>query len=179
MTSDRPQLTLLARPFPREFIEDKDGQSYVAHDVVTQRLLYVLGPFSWQLVEVYRGDVPAVPPDPKGRSKRAKDGVPELRNAIVGGVWRLTVTVDGERVAIEEVGEVEDPHNWSNDGIRLKQSSSDAIKRCAMRAGLGLHLWSQQRYELYGWLRRDQQDTKGSGDGAGQRDQMDREPAAS
>jgi hypothetical protein len=176
MTSDRPQLTLLARPFPREFIEDKGGQSYVAHELVTQRILYVLGPFSYQLVEILRGDVPAIPPDPKGRSQRAKDGSPELRNVIVGGVWRLTATVDGERVSLEEAGDVEDPHNWPHDGSRLKQAASDAIKRCAMRAGLGLHLWGPQHYELYNWLRRDQQ-APDADDATGQRDQM--EPTAS
>jgi hypothetical protein len=67
---------------------------------------------------------------------------------IVGGVWRLTVTIDGRTVAVEEAGDVEDPHNWRHDGARLKQAASDAIKRCAMRVGLGLHLWAGERYVL-------------------------------
>jgi hypothetical protein len=31
----------------------------------------------------------------------------------------------------------------------MKDAMSDAFKRCAMRCGLGLHLWSQGDYYLY------------------------------
>jgi hypothetical protein len=111
-------------------------------------LLGVVGPFSFELVQVIRGDVAGSPPDPKGRSRRAKEGTPALHDVIVGGVWRLTVQIDGRVVRIEEAGDVEDPHNWRSDGQRLKQAASDAIKRCAMRTGLGLHLWAGERYVL-------------------------------
>ena len=37
----------------------------------------------------------------------------------------------------------QNPTNWRTDGARLKDAVSDAIKRCAMAIGVGLHLWSQ------------------------------------
>jgi hypothetical protein len=96
MTTEPSDLARLARPFPRELVQrDPGGNNYVAHENVTQWLLGIVGPFSFELVEIIRGDVPGVPPDPKGRSRRAKDGTPELRNVIVGGVWRLTLRIDG------------------------------------------------------------------------------------
>jgi hypothetical protein len=141
-------LTQLARPFPPGFIERKDGTDYVAHHVVTQRLLSVVGPFDFELVEIIRGDVAEVAPIPNGKSRRARSGTPALHNIAVGGVWRLTCEVDGRRVRIEEVGDVGDVHNWPHDGARLKDAASDALKRCAMRLGLGLHLWAQEHYFL-------------------------------
>jgi hypothetical protein len=141
-------LVELARRFPDGFVERKDGNDYVAHHVVNQRLLSIVGPFDFELVEVVRGDVAAVPPDPKGRSRRAKAGTPALHDVVVGCVWRLTCSIDGRRVRIEEVGDVGDVHNWPHDGARLKDAVSDALKRCAMRLGLGLHLWAQEHYFL-------------------------------
>ena len=55
----------------------------------------------------------------------------------------MTVEIDGELVTVEEVGDVEQPFNWKSDGARLKDAVSDAVKRCAMAFGVGLHLWSQ------------------------------------
>jgi hypothetical protein len=154
MTTEASDLAKLVRPFPRELVErDPDGNRYVAHENVTQWLLGIVGPFNFELVEVIRGDVPGILPDPKGRSRQAKEGMPALHNVIVGGVWRLTLRIDGRTVQLEEAGDVEDPHNWPHDGLRLKQAASDAIKRCAMRAGLGLHLWAGERYVLDGRLR--------------------------
>jgi hypothetical protein len=146
-------LSQLARPFPEGFIERKDGIDYVAHHVVTQRLLSIVGPFDFELVEIIRGDVAATTPDPNGRNRRARTGTPALRNVVVGGVWRLTCEIDGHRVRIEEVGDVGDVHNWPHDGARLKDAASDALKRCAMRLGLGLHLWAQEHYFLDRQLR--------------------------
>jgi hypothetical protein len=146
-------LVELARPFPENYIERKDGIDYVAHHIVTQRLLSIVGPFNFELVEIIRGDVAAVPPDPNGRSRRAKAGTPGLQHVVVGGVWRLTCEVDGRRVQIEEVGDVGDVYNWPHDGARLKDAASDALKRCAMRLSLGLHLWAQEHYFLDRQLR--------------------------
>jgi len=146
-------LAELARPFPTDFVERKDGSDYVAHHVVNQRLLSIVGPFDFELVEVIRGDLAAVPPDPAARSRRAKSGTPALRNVVVGGIWRLTCVIDGRQVRVEEVGDVGDVHNWPHDGARLKDAASDALKRCAMRLGLGLHLWAQEHYFLDQQLR--------------------------
>lgn len=142
-------LARLAIPFPRELIQrDPGGNAYVAHENVTQWLLGIVGPFDFELVKEIRGDVPGIPPDPQGKSRRAKDGTGDLHNVVVGGVWRLHCEIDGRATVVEEVGDCEDPHNWRHDGARLKQTASDAIKRCAMRIGLGLHLWAGERYVL-------------------------------
>jgi hypothetical protein len=54
--------------------------------------------------------------------------------------------VDGDFVTITEVGDVEHPSG--NNASNLKNAASDALKRCAMRLGVGLHLWSQDNYYL-------------------------------
>jgi hypothetical protein len=146
MASD--DLRELARRFPDGFVERKDGNDYVAHHIVNQRLLSVTGPFDFELVEVIRGDIPPRAPDSTAKSRRGRAGTPALSGIVTGGVWRLSVTIDGRKVRIEEVGDVGDVHNWPHDGARLKDAASDALKRCAMRLGLGLHLWAQEHYFL-------------------------------
>lgn len=122
------QLYQLSRPFPPELISKKPGAKfaadYVNHAIVTARLLEICGPFNWS--------VPRVITNPDG---------------IVSGCFgRLEVTVDGERVVIEEVGDVERPSG--NAASDLKAASSDAFKRATMRLGLGLHLWAGEGYFL-------------------------------
>jgi hypothetical protein len=115
------QLSELARPFPARLVKEKPGKfaaSYVSHDTVNQRLLEVLGPFTWDIVQVVTNP----------------DGV------VSGCLGRLTVEVDGRTVSVTEAGDVERPDG--NNGSNLKSASSDAFKRAAMRLGLGLHLWS-------------------------------------
>jgi hypothetical protein len=118
----------LARPFPEAFIVKKPGgkfqADYVAHGVITSRLLEVLGPFDWSIAKVITN----------------ADGI------AVGCIGRLEVTVDGRPVVIEEVGDCEQisPNSASN----LKMASSDSLKRAAMRLGLGLHLWVGEAYYL-------------------------------
>jgi hypothetical protein len=97
----------------------------VEHSVVSQRLLEVFGPHDFAV----------------DRIVTSPDGV------VVGCTATLTVEVDGKRVSITEVGDVERPDAQAN-GTNLKNASSDAIKRCAMRLGVGLHLWSQENYYL-------------------------------
>lgn len=159
--ADRKQLVQLTRPFVDRFVHSNpSGQgrgSYVGHDVVTQRLLQIIGPFDFQLVEILRGDL-------KGNK--------ELANVVVGAVCRLTVEVDGRTVTVEEVGDCENPTNWPHDGARMKDAMSDAIKRCAMRLGLGLHLWAQDEYYVHDALRRDFPDSAVAAD-ADPREQLE------
>ena len=49
--------------------------------------------------------------------------------------------IDLEPVVIQEIGESE--RDTGNNALNLKNSVSDGIKRCAMRVGLGLELWSE------------------------------------
>jgi hypothetical protein len=122
------ELYQLARPFPEAFIVKKPGgkfqADYVAHGVITSRLLEVLGPFDWSIAKV----------------------ITNAEGIAVGCIGRLEVQVDGRPVVVEEVGDCEQisPNSASN----LKMASSDALKRAAMRLGLGLHLWVGEHYYL-------------------------------
>ena len=58
----------------------------------------------------------------------------------------MQFVIDGQPVVIDEIGECERP--GPNDGLNAKNATSDAIKRCAMRVGLGLELWCQETYVL-------------------------------
>lgn len=129
MTTD---LQALARPFPERLIKKNPtgfGQ-YVKHSVVVEKLLATVGPFDYRIVELIRGDT--------------KDHT----NVVVGCIAELTVTIDGRPTTVQEVGDCERPENWPNDGARAKDCSSDAIKRCAMRVGVGIHLWSGDDFAL-------------------------------
>jgi hypothetical protein len=140
------QLLDLSRPFPQRVIKKNPsgGGSYVGHHLYAQRLLMHLGAYSFERVEVMRGDVAAVAPNPDGKSNRAREGVPALSDVVVGVICRLTVVVDGAEMVIEDVGDCEDPHNWPHDGARLKDAMSDALKRCCARIGLGTHLYAKE-----------------------------------
>jgi hypothetical protein len=158
------QITRLARPFPSHVVRTNPsgGGSYVAHPVVEQRLIHDLGyPPDTTVAHILRGFVYGKAPNPEGRSKRAKDGTPDLPDVIVGVVLRMTVNIDGERVVVEEAGDCEDPHNWDTDGARLKDAMSDAYKRCAMRLGVGLHLWADKDFHLYEALKKQEELTPG------------------
>jgi len=121
------QLHELARPFPATLVKQKPGKfaaAYVEHSVISQRLLEVVGPHTFTV------DKPVANPD----------------GVVVGCLATLTCTVDGTQVSVTEVGDVE--HPGQNNASNLKNAASDALKRCAMRLGVGLHLWSQDNYYL-------------------------------
>jgi hypothetical protein len=125
-----PQVVEMSRPFPSKYISDDGrGNDYVRHDIVLQRLIQIFG--RPPKIEVLR----------------------ELYDAekLTGVVMRLTVPGFDP---VEEAGEADNPQSKTN-GARAKDACSDAIKRCAMRLGLGLHLWSQQNYFLHEVLTRD------------------------
>lgn len=132
-------LNELARVFPARLVKPaprgKFGD-YISHSTITERLLEVVGAFDFEVSEVIRGTAPAV-----------GDKYPARNDAIVAVLGRLTCTIDGKRVSIVEVG-TEDSPAMHHDGENLKNAASDAIKRCAMRIGVGLHLWSGDDYYL-------------------------------
>jgi len=140
-----PQLYELSRAIPARLIEKapqgKFG-NYVPHFVVVQILLATVGPYDWQLVEVLRGSVPGI---------TTKDGRewPPLQDAVVGAVYRLTCTIDGEQVTIEEIGVADGPAFENNDAGRLKKAASDAMKRCGMRLGIGIQLWCKRPDQFF------------------------------
>ena len=131
----RDQLARLVKPFPAAYVHENPGGqgrgSYVSHDVITQRLLHVLDGYSTEVVQVLRGT--------------SKKGTPDV---VVGVILRLTSTIDGHPYSVSEVGDCENPDTWPHDGARMKDAMSDAIKRCAMRLGVGIHLWAGQEFFL-------------------------------
>ena len=119
------QLSKLATPFSEKFIETKPGKfaaSYVPHGIVSQFLLGIVGPHDFAIDTLVR----------------------DADGTLTGCLCTLTVEIDGRVTSVQEVGECENPSNWKTDGARLKACASDGIKRCAMRVGLGLHLWHKK-----------------------------------
>ncbi len=128
------QLNDLAKPFTSLVKSGSDAGKfgdYVEHSAVNQRLLAHLGPFDQRVIEV------------------VYDIHPDLGQVCTGVILELGLRIDGEYRMIQEVGDVEHPfRKGRTNGDRLKMATSDAIKRCAMRVGLGLHLYAQNDYFL-------------------------------
>jgi hypothetical protein len=115
------QLYELSRPFPESLVKTKPGKftaAFVEHSVIVQRLLEVLGPYTFTV------DTPVANPD----------------GVIVGCLATLEVMVDGDFVTVTEVGDCE--HPGASNAQNLQMAASSAFKRCAMRLGCGLHLWA-------------------------------------
>lgn len=140
------QLRDLAEPFKGRWVkkapQGKYGD-YVSHSTVNERLLQVVGPFTFEVTELIRGWADEV----VLKKGKPDERVYPSREAVVGCIARLEVVVDGKWAVVSEVGDVEGAAAQS-DGANAKEASSDAFKRCAMRLGLGLHLWSQDDYFL-------------------------------
>ena len=128
------QLSDLAKPFTSLVKSGSDAGKfgdYVEHSAVNQRLLAHLVPFDQSIVEI------------------VYDVHPDLGQVCTGVILELTLYIDGEQIKVQEVGDVEHPfRKGRTNGDRLKMAVSDALKRCAMRVGLGLHLYAQDDYFL-------------------------------
>lgn len=120
-----PKLIELTRPFPTKYVKQVQGQDYVPHGIVEQRLVSIFEttPKVELLREIYDDVVDM-------------DSLKTSR-ILTGVVMRMTVP---EFEPVEEAGECDNPQAKTN-GARLKSAASDAYKRCALRLGCGLHLW--------------------------------------
>ena len=67
----------------------------------------------------------------------------KTKTVTTGVVLEMTFNIAGREVSVQEIGDVEQPFNWKTEGARMKDAVSDAVKRCAMAIGCGLHLWAQ------------------------------------
>ena len=155
---DWPLVTALAQPFRNsdaftlvhQAPSGKFGE-YVKHSDVNQRLLSEVGFFDFEIVEIVRGYAPAIGTGEKW---------PARENAVVGVTARLTITDRNQRMhSVTETGSEDNPA-MHHDGESLKNATSDAFKRCAMRLGLGLHLWSPDSYFLAAQLEKDHRKDK-------------------
>jgi hypothetical protein len=117
----------LVKRIPASYVKTKPGgfqADYVSHADIQQILLAKLGPCTQEVKEL----------------------IYNAEGQLQGCILRMTYEIDGETVVIEEAGDVERP--GANNGANAKNAVSDAVKRCAMRVGVGLHLWSQENYVL-------------------------------
>tara|TARA_B100001559_G_C16468732_1_gene607851 strand:- start:762 stop:1361 length:600 start_codon:yes stop_codon:yes gene_type:complete len=121
----------LSKPFPQKYIHKNPTGfgEYIQHSVIRQRLLSVLGPFEQKVIQVFKEEMT----DKQGKTKTVTTGI----------VLEMTFNIAGRNVSVQEIGDVEQPFNWKTEGARMKDAVSDAVKRCAMAIGCGLHLWAQ------------------------------------
>jgi len=113
----------LTKNFPKDVVKQapkgKFGK-YVPHHIYTQRLVDVVGGHYNFLI---------------------KEVIKDKDNAVVGAICRLEIEGLG---VVEEIGDV-DTHAISRNITEsevLKLAVSDGIKRCCMRFGIGLELWT-------------------------------------
>lgn len=119
---DKEKHKKLIKDFPKSVVkkapQGKFGD-YVPHHIYTQRLVDVVpGEYNFMFTEI-----------------RDKD------NSIVGA--KCTLQIDGLGM-VEEVGDVDTnalKRNITESEV-LKLAVSDGIKRCCMRFGIGLELWT-------------------------------------
>jgi hypothetical protein len=136
----------LAHPFPDSLIRQpapgKHGE-YIKHSDVTQRMLSIVGFHDFEIVELIRGYAAEV----VGRGKTPKTW-PARDGAVVGCIATMRITdSEGRTHTVTEIG-TEDQPAMQSDSENAKNAASDAYKRCAMRFGLGLHMWSPDSYFL-------------------------------
>ena len=121
----------LTKTFSKDEIKDapkgKFGK-YVPHHLITKRLNEVMHD-GWTF-EILR--------EIKDKSGRCS-----------GVVARMTIDGLGFRDEIGDTNAQQDGRNTDSELIKL--ATSDAIKRCAMRFGIGLHLWTGDIPEEEAW----------------------------
>ena len=122
---DKETIKKLTKNFPKDLVKQapkgKFGK-YVPHHIYTQRLVDVVGgKYNFYVKETVR----------------------DKNNAVVGAVCRLEIEGLG---VVEEIGDVDTTQINRKQGITeseiLKLAVSDGIKRCCMRFGIGLELWT-------------------------------------
>jgi hypothetical protein len=150
MGTKRSDQIKLSKPWAKAVIKKlnvgykKGGIDYVEHTQVTQRLIAIIpdlqmkaGSFIYDNYE-----------DDEGRTKKILTGIE----------YTIEGTIDGHYRSVTEVGMCDKAFEYapkpdgskpkvSNNGERAKECISDAVKRCAMRLGVGIEL-----YDSTAWL---------------------------
>ena len=116
----------------------KDGIDYVEHTQVTQKLIALIPDVQMELIDVFYDTHYNI------------DG--DKLTILSGCTYKISGTIDGQLRSVVEAGMCDKPfesenRRVSNNGERLKESISDAIKRCGMRLGIGIEL-----YDTNSWL---------------------------
>ena len=140
---ERLQQIILSKPWKKSLVKKLNkgfGEiDYVEHTQVTQKLIAVSPDWNFNI------------------EKYIEDTVEDMngiqRTFITGAQVSITMKVDNEYITRSEVGMCDkpffhnDPNKVHNNGQRAKECVSDAIKRCAMRFGVGIEL-----YDTDAWL---------------------------
>ena len=118
------QLLQLTKPPSKRFIETKPKAgrdlAFVSHANVSQLLLAAVGPYSW--------------------SKVPNSDLFDKEGSLEAAIWRLEMTVDGEEIAIESVGDY-DGMKGQTQGFRGQVIEANSFRRAAAKAGCCLELW--------------------------------------
>ena len=121
------QLLDLAQPFPASFISQVDKGSYKADYVpwttIAQMLLVKLGPYSWHVDATYS---------------------PGGNQITIAG--HLTVIIDDTEVT---VGAIQSDEAVGNKSVNPEAAESRCLARAAAKLGLGLHLWTGDKYPYF------------------------------
>ena len=113
----------------------KDGIDYVEHTQVTQKLIALIPDVQMELLDVFYD------------THYNMDG--DKLTILTGCSYKISGTIDGQFRSVVEAGMCDKPfevenRRSSNNGERLKECISDAVKRCGMRLGIGIELYDTQ-----------------------------------
>jgi len=133
----------LSKPWNKSLVKSLNkgfgSIDYVEHTQVTQKLIALIPDLDIEIGRYIHDTV---------------EDVNGIRRRFVTGVEvRMSGTIDGHHIRRQEVGMCDKPffhadaNKVHNNGQRAKEALSDAIKRCAMRLGVGIEL-----YDTDNWL---------------------------
>ena len=132
----------LSKPWNKSFVKTKKQSfgdvKYVEHTQVTQKLIALIPDLKMELGSVFYDKV------------EDENGI--RRKFLTGCEYTISGTIDGEFRSVTEAGTCEKPFfeqgnmKVANNGQRLKECISDAVKRCGMRLGVGIELYDTQTW---------------------------------
>ena len=143
----RLQQIILSKPWNKKLVKKINkgfGEiDYVEHTQVTQKLIAVSPDWNFEVGDFIYDTVE----DMNGIQRTFNTGVKVTIN----------MKIDGEYLTRDEMGMCDkpffhsDPNKVHNNGQRAKECVSDAIKRCAMRFGVGIELYDTDAW-ISEWL---------------------------
>tara|TARA_R100001440_G_scaffold28100_1_gene45652 strand:+ start:1855 stop:2466 length:612 start_codon:yes stop_codon:yes gene_type:complete len=143
----RLQQIILSKPWNKKLVKKLNKGfgdiDYVEHTQVTQKLIAVSPDWHFDINEYIKDTVEDM------------NGI--QRTFITGVQVTIQMKIDGQYLSRSEVGMCDkpffhsDPSKVYNNGQRAKECVSDAIKRCAMRFGVGIELYDTDAW-ISEWL---------------------------
>lgn len=163
-------LSKIAGRIPRQFIEQVNGRGgvmdYASHSTINQYLLlYSDRPFNLVDVRPITENFLEYVTVTSTETHPGQDGPVQVKTTrtepreveyLVGVIATFEFFLDGKVITITEVGECQEDRKqflkrkdtYKTNAELAKDALSDALKRAAMRVGLGLELWAQDLYFL-------------------------------